>query len=185
MILENKSLSAQLALAMCVIFATGTAAVAQDVKTNYMPGTNFSKYKTYKWVVIEGAHMPDQIMDQQIKLAIDTQMAAKGFTKADGDTGLDLGYQISVANQTQWSTYGTGGPRWGWGGGMVTTTSSTYQVGTLDLDMYDPATRQLVWRGTATKTVNPSDNPEKNQKNLNKAMEKLLKKFPPPAQDIC
>ena len=183
MILEyNKRLGTRLALTVCVIFALGIAAMAQDVKTNYMPGTDFSKYKTYKWVVIEGAHMPDQIMDAQIKSAIDTQMTAKGFTRTDGDASLDIAYQVSVAHQTQWNTYGTGGPRWGWGGGMATTTSTTYQVGTLDLDMYDTAARKLVWRGTATKTVNPSDNPEKNQKNLNKAMEKLLKKFPPQAK---
>ena len=49
----------------------------------------------------------------------------------------------------------------------------------LVLDMYDPTTKQLVWQGTATKTINPSGNQEKNEKNLNKAMEKLLKGFPP------
>jgi hypothetical protein len=45
--------------------------------------------------------------------------------------------------------------------------------------MYDPNTKQLVWTGTATKTLNPGSNQQKNQKNLDKAMEKLLKKFPP------
>ena len=40
-------------------------------------------------------------------------------------------------------------------------------------------TKQLVWTGTATKTLNPSSNQEKNQKNLNKAMAKLLKAYPP------
>ena len=45
--------------------------------------------------------------------------------------------------------------------------------------MYDPTTKQLVWTGQATKTVDPSSNQEKNQKNLNKAMQKLLKDYPP------
>ena len=39
------------------------------------------------------------------------------------------------------------GVRWG---GMGTATSSTINVGTLVLDMYDPATKQLVWAGHAT-----------------------------------
>jgi len=45
--------------------------------------------------------------------------------------------------------------------------------------MYDPATKQLVWTGTATKTMDPSSNQDKNQKNLDKAMAKLLKNYPP------
>jgi hypothetical protein len=48
--------------------------------------------------------------------------------------------------------------------------------------MYDPATKQLVWKGTASKQINPSDSQEKNQKNLNKGMAKLLKNFPPKPQ---
>lgn len=45
--------------------------------------------------------------------------------------------------------------------------------------MYDPATKQRVWTGNVTKTLDPSGNQEKNQKNLDKAMQKLLKNYPP------
>jgi len=109
---------------------------------------------------------------------VDSQMAAKGFTKTDGDKAdLYVGYQIAVDQEKQWNAYGMGGGvRWG---GMGSATSSTINVGTLVVDMYDPATKQLVWTGNATKTIDPSSNQEKNQKNLNKAMEKLLKDFPP------
>jgi hypothetical protein len=69
-----------------------------------------------------------------------------------------------------------GGPRMG---GMGTATSSTISVGTLVLDMYDPTSKQLVWTGRATKTLDPSNNQEKKQKNLDKAMQKLLKNYPP------
>ena len=62
---------------------------------------------------------------------------------------------------------------------MATASSSTINVGTLVLDFYDPATKQLVWTGNATKTIDPSSNQEKNQKSLDKAMQKLLKDFPP------
>jgi hypothetical protein len=71
------------------------------------------------------------------------------------------------------------GGGWGWGGGMATATSTTIAVGTVALDFYDPAAKQLIWRGEATKTLDPSSNQEKNQRNLDKAMEKLLKHFPP------
>lgn len=153
--------------------------LAQDVTTNSMPGTNFAKYHTYKWVSIEGGAHPNQIIDQEIKQSIDTQMASKGFTKTDADTAdLYLGYQVAVDQEKQWNAFGMGR---GFGGGMGQATSSTISNGTLVLDMYDSATKQLVWQGRATKTLNPSSNQEKNEKNLNNAMAKLLKKFPPPA----
>ena len=47
------------------------------------------------------------------------------------------------------------------------------------LDMYAPSTKQLVWTGNATKTIDPSSNQEKNQKNLDRVMQKLLKNYPP------
>jgi len=166
-------------MALVVGLIASSALLAQDIRTNSMPGTDFSKYHTYKWVAIEGATYPNQIVDAQIKQAIDAQLAAKGLTKTDGDTAdLYVGYQVALSQQKQWNAYGMGGGI-RWGGGMATATSSTINTGTLALDMYDPATKTLVWRGTATKTLNPSSNQEKNQKNLNKAMAKLLKNFPP------
>jgi hypothetical protein len=153
--------------------------LAQDVRTNSMPGTNFAKYHTYKWVMIEGASHPNQIVDAQIKSSVDSQLAAKGLTKTDSDNAdLYIDYQVSVDQEKQWNAYGMGGgPRWG--GGMGTATSSTISVGTLVLDMYDPPNKQLVWTGTATKTLDPGNNQDKKQKNLDKAMQKLLKDFPP------
>jgi hypothetical protein len=62
---------------------------------------------------------------------------------------------------------------------MPGATSSTISVGTLVLDVYDPTAKQLVWTGTATKTLNPPSNQEQNMQNLDKTMEKLLKNYPP------
>ena len=155
-------------------------AAAQDVTSNYVPGTDFSKYHTYKWVTIQGSEQPNQIVDQQIKMAVDEQLAKKGLTKVEGDAPAEMyvGYQVSMNQQEQWNAYGTGGG-WRWGGGMASATSSTIQVGTLGLDFYDPSPQTLIWRGTATKTLNPSKDPQKNQENLDKAVAKLLKDFPP------
>ena len=162
---------------LCLALVIGTVCRGQDVKYNFMPGTDFSKYHTYKWVAIEGASHPNQIMDQEIKQAVDSQLASKGLTKTDSDKAdLYVGYQIAVDQERQWNAWGTGR---GFGGGMGSATSSTISIGTLVLDMYDPGTKQLVWTGNATKTIDPSSNQEKNMKSLNKAMAKLLKNYPP------
>ena len=177
-----KRMTSITAVALAAVLALGAGSVlAQDIKTNYVPGTDFSKYKTYKWVEIEGAQKPDDIVDGQIKAAVDAALAGKGMTKVTGDTAdMFVGYQIAINQERQWNAYGGGGLRWG--GGMGTATSSTINIGTLVLDMYDSAAKSLVWKGDATKTLNPSDNPEKNQERLNKAMAKLLKDFPPKAK---
>lgn len=162
-----------------LIFLLPVIGLAQDVHYNFMPGTDFSKYHTYKWVTIPGSEQLNQIQDAEVKQAVDAQLSAKGFTKTDDDkANLYVGYQVSVNQQKEWNAYGMGGG-WRLGGGMATATSSTIAVGTMGLDFYDPAAKQLIWRGEATKTLSPSSNQEKNQKNLDKAMAKLLKNFPP------
>src|SRR5215467_1526468 len=96
-------------LAMFVTLSLLTAGTlaAQDVKYNFMPGTDFSKYHSYKWVSIEGGGHPNQIMDAQIKQSVDSQLASKGLTKTDSDKAdLYVGYQIAVDKEKQWNGYG-------------------------------------------------------------------------------
>src|SRR5260370_38937445 len=89
--------------------AAGTLA-AQDVRYNFMPGTDFSKYHTYRWVSVEGGEHPNQILDARIKQSIDSQLAAKGMTKTDNDKAdLYLGNQFAVSQVTQGKAYGIDG----------------------------------------------------------------------------
>jgi hypothetical protein len=178
---------ARVALLIGIVMGAGGTAWAQDVSYNALPGADFTKFKTYRWVTIEGAQRPDQITDQQIMQAIDAELARKGLTKTDGDQAdLYVGYQVALDKEKRVDSYSTGGMGWGWYGygnwGMESThaTTSTIHVGTLALDMYAAAAKQLVWRGMASKTLDPKANPEKRQKNIAKAVAKLLKKFPPP-----
>jgi len=164
-------------------------ASAQDIKYNFLPGTDFAKYKTYKWVRIPKAEYPNQILDGQIMQAIDAQLGLKGLTKTDSDTAdLYVGYQAAVNQEKQWNSYSTdmgggwGYGRWGGYGGMstTTTTSETIHIGTIDVDIYEVAAKNQIWKGQASKTLGSGKDPAKVNKNLNKAMEKLFKKYPPP-----
>ena len=174
-----------------------TVAYAQDVRTNYMPGTDFSKYHTYAWVSqvqgvpTVGVH-PDQILDAQVKQAIDSQMAAKGFAQVQdaGKADLLLGYQLALDQEKHINGFGDSWGGWGpWGPGGNTfgtfsaSTSSNY-IGTFVVGMYDPATKKLVWIGAAQHAIEPSNKQEKNQERLNKGSQKLLKDFPPGTQKI-
>jgi hypothetical protein len=175
--------TATLALLGLLCFSFGLA--AQDVTYNFDQSADFSKFKTYKWVVIKEDAQPNQLLDQQIKSAFDAELAKKGLTKTDQDKAdLYIGYQVAVGQEKQVNAYNMGGAGWGygarWGGtGMTTATTSTINIGTILLDMYDPAAKQLVWRGKASKTVDEKAKPDKRQKNMAKAAQKLLKNYPP------
>jgi hypothetical protein len=166
------------------------AGFAQDVRYNFAADQDFSKYKTYKWVPIKDAQQLNQLADQQLKAAVDAELGKKGLTRTEDDNAnLYIGYQVALSQEKQFTSFDTGwgyGPGWGsgWygggGGGMSTTTSSTINIGQVDLDMYDPAAEKLVWRGTASKTIDAKAKPEKRQKNLQKGVAKLLKNYPPP-----
>ena len=166
--------------------------VAQDVRYDYDKDKDFSKYRTYKWVPIKGADQADELTGKQLMSAVDAELATKGLTKTDGDNAdLLIGYQTAIGTEKQYTSYNTGwgyGPGWGggwygYGGGMSSSTTygstSTVYIGQMDLSMYDPTTKQLVWRGVASKTLDPKAKPEKKEKNIRKAVQKLLKKFPP------
>ena len=176
--------------AILPVLLMATAGFAQDVRYNFASDQDFSKYKTYKWVPIKEAQQLNQLADQQLKTTVDAELAKKGLSKSENDNAdLYIGYQVALNQEKQFTSFDSGwgyGPGWGggWygagGGGMSTTTSSTINIGQVDLDMYDPAAKKLVWRGTASKTIDPKAKPEKRQKNLQKGVAKLLKNYPPP-----
>jgi Domain of unknown function (DUF4136) len=84
--LSTKSGFSRLLLLIGVTFFMSQGLRAQQVQYNFMPGTDFSKYHTYKWVEIPGGIHPNQIIDQEIKQAVNNTLASKGLTLATGDT---------------------------------------------------------------------------------------------------
>jgi len=185
-----------LILAAALLLGSVTTTVAQDVRYNFSSSSDFTKYKTYKWVDLKGVDHANALTEKQVKEAIDTTLATKGLQKVDSDTAdLYIDIQTAVSTEKQFTSYNSGwgyGPGWGGGwygygygyrGGMTSTTTtgstSTIYIGQLVLDMYDSANKDLVWRGTASKTIDPKAKPEKQQKNITKAVTKLLKNYPP------
>ena len=161
-----------------------------EVRYNFDRDADFSKFKTYKWVTLKDAAKIDVFRDRQVKDTVDAELARKKLTKTDAETAdLYLGYQAGVDTQRQLTTYktdwgyGSGWSKGGWYsgvGGMVTEQTSLIYVGQLAVDVYDATNHSLVWRGVASKTIDPNATPERQQKNLAKAIAKLLSNYPPP-----
>jgi Domain of unknown function (DUF4136) len=160
------------------IVCFGALVLAQQVVYQYDRAVDFSGFHTYKWVTIQGNPQISQITAANIVNLVNTALAEKGLTPVMGGQVPDLyvGFQASVAQQQQLNWFNSGGA---WKGGFGSATTETFDAGTLVIDIYNPAQKQLIWRGTATNTLNPSSNAGKNNNNLQKAIEKLLKPFPP------
>jgi hypothetical protein len=156
------------------------ASFAQQVKTDYAHRANFGQYKTYSW---EQVKTRDPLMVNRIKDAVNRALTAKGWTQvaSGGDVSV-MAMEITKNQQTLNTFYDGFGGGWRWGGGFgnATTTTDTYQVGTLVVDLFDTKTKNLIWRGSSSDTL--SNNAEKNTKNLDKGVQKMFKDFPPEAK---
>jgi Domain of unknown function (DUF4136) len=164
-----------------MMFLFGVKSSAQQVKTDYDRGANFGHYKTYSW---EQVKSKDALDVDRIKAAVNAVLAAKGWTQVDtgGDVSI-VAMEITRNQQTLNTFYDGFGGGWGWrrfgagGFGDSTTTTETYKVGTVVVDLFDTHTKQLVWRGASSDTL--SNNSDKNIKNLDKGVDKMFRKFPP------
>src|SRR6478736_5390202 len=171
-----------LVLSLLLGLAGAGTAAAQDVRYNFDKSAPFASFKTYKWVQIKGAQQLNTLAESQVKAAVDAELAKKGLTKSDADTAdLYIGYQAAVGQEKEYTSFDTGwgyGPGWyggGWyggGGGMTTGSTTTIYVGQLALDMYSTSPKTLVFRTVASKTLDTEAKPEKQQKNLAKAVTK-------------
>jgi hypothetical protein len=169
-----------------VILALAAAAGCSTLKTSadYAPSTDFSRYKT--WNYRDDPSLKNEILAKRIESAVDSELTKKGMTRDTQNPDLWVVAHARLSKQTQIHTYDTGwgygygSYRWGgYGGGMSTSTVSEVPVGTLIVDLVDASKKELVWRGTASDTLNPENSPEKKEANLQAAIAKMFEAFPP------
>jgi hypothetical protein len=154
-------------------------APAQDVSVDYDKGYDYSKIKTYAIKIETASGNP--LSEKRIVSEVDRALAGKGWTKATSGNA-DAVVLLHGASETKHNLntfYTGGGWRWGGMGGTAQTSVQDYTVGTLVVDIFDGASKQLIFRGTASDEL--SDKMDKNQKKVAKATDKMFKNFPPAA----
>jgi hypothetical protein len=172
-------LISKIAASIGLTLALATVSFAQHVKTDYDHNANFGQYKTYSW---EKVQTKDPLLVERIKAAVNSALAAKGWTEVPSGGNVEVFAIETTQNQQTLDTFYNGfggGRRWGGFGGFgdATTTVETYKVGTLVIDLFDAKTEKLIWRSSSSDTL--SDNADKNTKNLGKGVTKMFKNFPP------
>ena len=157
------------------------------VKTDYDPEANFQRPKTYAWHAQAGKLVGElgqrnDIVDKRIRRAIDTVMAEREFTLLPAEASQSASYWVSYQAAVQSKlnvayvndAYGYG-PGWG----RTYVDAESYDEGTLVVDLIDADSDALVWRGTATATVDKNPTPESSAAKIEEAVRKLLSSFPP------
>jgi hypothetical protein len=156
---------------------------AQRVKVGSDPAADFTKYKTYTW---DQGMMANPVIKQHIMTAVDSALSAKGIQKVEADPDLILTALVSTESDLtmtnpSWTptlnSIATGIPASG--------QSWAVTKGTLVIDISDAKTKNGVWRGTATHTLEngPTGDRVRDaktvEKPINKAVQKMFKQFPP------
>jgi len=153
-------------------------AFAAEVSVDYNHHADFSRYKTYSWM---GVQAGNSLWRDRIMSAVDGQLAAKGMTRVEGRGDIAVSAFGKLTETDTIETFYSGFPGWDWRGwaGMGTATSTVIpeRVGNLMVDVFDGATKQLLWRGAASEVL--SSKAEKNEKKMEEAVDKMFKKFPP------
>ena len=162
-------------------------AMAQKTSYDYDKAATFSTYKSYAFK--EGTKAGQVLIDERIVQAIEAELAAKGFTKSDTNPDVFVVYHVAIDKEKDISTYSSGygggyGPYgWGYGGGWAGGTSTTsvrdILVGTLVVDIADAKQGQLAWRGMGVKEINTTAKPDKRDKSIKAAVDKIFKNYPP------
>lgn len=154
-----------------------------QVAYDYDKSADFTKYKTYSFSEgINELGVGDLNRDRIIK-AIETQMAAKGFTMAENpDVVVDVHIKARQMVSATATTSGAGYPwRYGYGGGFSTTqvNYNEYTEGTMFINMVDMASEKIVWQGIGTKTIDETASPSKREESINYSVQQIFTKYPP------
>jgi hypothetical protein len=172
-----------LSLAFALFILTGVRVAAQGGSVTFAKEIDFAKYKTYKWVNIDSAQRLDDLTTEQLVGTFEVQLAKKGLTKSTSDKAdLLIGFQVAPEGDKHFSQSPLGTSYSGGNGGSSgsgTVSVNTVHSGQLALNMYDGERKQLVWRGVVADAIDPNAKPDKKQKHMDKAAEKMLKDYPP------
>jgi hypothetical protein len=158
-----------------LLLALVPGAWAQKITVEFDEAVDFAKFHTF--MIREGAlnskspALNSELTRKKIDALIEKYMNARGMLKVGAKPDLNVRYRLGSMRKTEIETYPAG---WrGWGTRVVRV---PYTEGTLVIDLRDPSTRSLVWRGIAREE---KDDPNKIEGKLDDMVRKALEKYPP------
>jgi hypothetical protein len=190
-------------LATFVSLLLTAAALAQQAPYDIRRGHDLSRLKTFGFEAVK----PDgrlsektttydsPIMDERTKAAIAAQLESRGLTRNDKDP--DVWVVAHRTFRTEQTFYPYPDPwfanGWGWpyGGSryvfdQAASLGAIYPRdiirGTLTIDLEDPTSRALLWRGVGGKRAHQTSKPSHRTKRVDDEVEDIFENFPLPGR---
>lgn len=120
----------------------------------------------------------NSITNRALRASVQSAFESRGYVDEAWSPDFVVAVYASARDKldlTQWqyTPYPWWPHRWSMG---ISTYGTQYKEGTVIVDVIDPASLDLLWRGSATATL--GDNPAENTKELQKAAAAVVAKFP-------
>lgn len=176
-------------LIILVAFAAASIGCS-SISTNYDYDreADFQSYKSFAWVPqqttsvgdAKQAQQTNTLLDKRVRNAVNAELEGRGMTIDVENPDLLVAYHTGIDQKVSVTDYGYSYPRYygGWGGGSSVDVTS-YDEGTLIVDLIDYKSMQLVWRGSATKALESNPTPEQMDKNIHDVIQKIFSVYPP------
>jgi hypothetical protein len=161
-----------------VVLALAGCTASPQVKTDFDPSADFSRYHSYSWAYTGTPQGMNPLMFERVHASIDRALAARSYSQ--GNPGeFAVAFTLGRRDSVQVTDFGPYGPyyaRWGWGGAYRDIDVRNVTRGTLVIDIYDTATKKPVWHGIATQEINPD---KIDPSGIDTAVDAVIAKFPP------
>jgi hypothetical protein len=175
-----------LGAALCSVAACGHNVT---VRTQTAPGFNIGGRSTFRVLqtprrgdgsalTADDPMLSTSITNQALRQDIIRDMEARGYRRAGAGTAdIDVAFYASAQQALDIHTFDYGYTWRGWP--REYTDVTRYERGTVIIDLVDPGTRQLLWRGQGVAHVSTDPNTFTNE--LGKVVDAITKNIPPPS----
>jgi hypothetical protein len=150
-------------------------AFGQKITVEFDQSADFTRYKTF--AIRDGQlnsrnpALNSELIKKQIENDIVRDLSARGLEVTPGKADLNVRYRFGSARKAELESYPAG-----WRGLGTRVVRVPYSEGTLVIDLRDPSTRSLVWRGIASEEKSDG---AKIEGKLNDMVRKAIEKYPP------
>ena len=180
----------RLVVASVVAFGGLACANSYNVRTMTAPTTAVTEFHTFNLLptprrrdgqIASGTYDPmvnNSITNRALRETVADALRNRGYGEVERNPDFVVAVYASAREKldlTQWQFGYSAWPRWWWVG-VPPQTVRQYDEGTVVVDVIDPHSLDLLWRGTATAQL--GEKPEANTKELQKAATAIIDKFP-------
>jgi len=170
---------------LCLLLAL--SACAQKPITDYDASRNFMALHNYAWTDLPSKGVDpilnNTLNDQRIRQAVDDVLVWQNMQKVDAaKADFLVTYRLVTRDKINSSSTGMGFGLFGGSGGLGfggTVAVTQYQETELFIDMLDPKTSALIWRGSVKYASQATLTPDARMEEIRKNVALILSAFPP------